>query len=428
MNHHECWICNGRVIDPANQLEGAFDICIRDGKIAGLHPAGQGSKNGAMIDASGKVVTPGLIDIHVHFRDPGYEYKEDIESGTRAAAAGGFTSVACMANTNPVNDSASVTRYIINRAREVGLVNLFPIGAVTKALAGRELADIGDMKQAGAVALSDDGNVIDSARVLRRAMEYASSFGLPIISHCEENSLVKGGVMNEGRQSTLMGVRGRPVAAEDITIFRDIELSRLTGCRLHVAHLTSQRGAELIRQAKREGLPVTTEVTPHHLLLTESACEGYNVAAKMNPPLRLESDREALLQALIDGTIDAIATDHAPHGLIDKEIGFDHACCGVVGIETAFSVCHQLVVDGKLSLTRLIELFTTGPAGVLNLPKGTLSIGADADITIIDPSATYHINERDFYSKGYGCPFHGWDATGRIAMTLVGGKVVYPFT
>lgn len=424
MSSNETWIVGGRVVDPANKIDTVTNIRVENGRVAELTTA-KAPSGATVIDAQGKVVTPGLIDMHVHLREPGYEYKETIESGLRAAVAGGFTAVACMANTKPVNDCASVMEAIVSKGKAAGLAHLFPIGALTKGLAGKELADIGDLKTLGAVALSDDGMVLDDTAVLFRAMEYASTFGLPVISHCEDNGLAAKGVMHEGVVSTRLGLAGRPAEAEVMSIYRDMHIARLAGCHLHVAHLSTAAGVALIRQAKRDGFAISTEVSPHHLTLTDEACDGYNVNAKMSPPLRTQSDCDALLMGLGDGTIDAVATDHAPHATIDKEVGFDLATPGIVGLETSFPLCFGRVDDKRLTLTRLIEAMAPAPAKILKLNKGTLSVGADADLAVFDCTTPYTIDANQFYSKGRNTPFHGWKVKGRAVTTMVSGRVVH---
>jgi len=423
-------IKNGRVVDPSGGIDGIYDIAIAYGKITALTKPGGSKEAGAgsdvdVIDATGMVVVPGLIDIHVHLREPGYEYKEDIASGAMAAVAGGFTTIACMANTDPVNDNGSVTRYILDRAAAANLVNLLPVGAATKGLRGEALAEIGELSDAGCVAISDDGMPVADGALMRKVFEYARTFNLPVITHCEELAIVGDGVMNEGVNSTRMGLRGIPNAAEDTMISRDIALAELTGGRLHIAHISTSDAVEMVRRAKERGLPVTAEVTPHHLSMTDDAVNGYNTNAKMNPPLRGEHDREAVIQGLADGTIDCVATDHAPHSTIEKDIEFDRAANGVVGLETALSLILRLVEKGVLTLSQAIERMTAGPARVLGLEKGTLKSGTDADITIIDTAREWVVEADHFYSKSRNTPFDGWKMRGRAVKTIVGGRVVY---
>ena len=429
------WIRGGHVIDSSTNLDGVMDLLIDAGKIVSV---GRDAAQAAVgwegptlstplqvIDAHGLLLVPGLIDIHTHLREPGYEYKESIESGSAAAVAGGFTAIACMANTNPVNDDAAVTEYILDKARAVGLVQVFPIGAVSVGLAGERLAEIGELKQAGVVGISDDGKSVMNIQLMRRALEYAGMFGLPVIAHCEDIQLAAHGVMHEGRVSTELGLRGIPAQAEDVMVARDIALAELTGGRLHIAHVSTAGAVRLIHDAKARGLRVTAEVTPHHLILTDEAVRGYDPNTKMYPPLRTAADVEALRQALKDGTIDAIATDHAPHDLADKEVEFDQAPVGIIGLETALPLMLQLVNAGVLSLPEAIAKLTWGPAQVLGLAKGTLRVGMDADVTLIDAQTEFVVDRREFRSKSRNSPFHGWTLKGRAVMTLCAGKVVY---
>jgi dihydroorotase len=428
-------IRGGRVLDSSAHLDGVMDLLIDAGKIVsvgGNAAETAWQRQGSMlstplevIDAHGLLVVPGLIDIHTHLREPGYEYKESIGSGSAAAVAGGFTAIACMANTNPVNDDAAVTEYILDKARAVGLVQVFPIGAVSVGLAGERLAEIGELNQAGVVGISDDGKSVMNSQLMRRALEYAGMFGLPVISHCEDTQLAAHGVMHEGRVSTELGLRGIPAQAEDIMVSRDIALAELTGGRLHIAHVSTVGAVRLVHDAKARGLRVTAEVTPHHLFLTDEAVRGYDPNTKMYPPLRTAADVEALRQALKDGTIDAIATDHAPHDLADKEVEFDQAPVGIIGLETSLPLTLRLVNEGVLTLTDAIAKLTWGPSQVLGLAKGTLQVGADADVTLIDTQTEYVVDRREFRSKSRNSPFHGWTLKGRAVMTLCAGKVVY---
>jgi dihydroorotase len=431
-------IRGGRVIDPGTNFDSVVDILIDAGKVASIGADAIETawpQDGAtlptpleVIEAHGLLVVPGLIDIHTHLREPGYEYKESIESGSAAAVAGGFTSIACMANTNPINDDAAVTEYILDKARAVGLVQVFPIGAVSVGLAGERLAEIGELKQAGVVGISDDGKSVMNSQLMRRALEYAGMFGLPVISHCEDTSLAAHGVMHEGRVSTELGLRGIPAQAEDIMVARDIALAELTGGRLHIAHVSTAGAVRLVHDAKARGLRVTAEVTPHHLFLTDEAVRGYDPNTKMYPPLRTAADVEALRQALKDGTIDAIATDHAPHDLADKEVEFDQAPVGIIGLETSLPLTLRLVEEGILPLADAIAQLTCGPAQVLGLAKGTLQVGADADVTLIDTQTEYVVDRREFRSKSRNSPFHGWTLKGRAVMTIRAGTIVYSRT
>jgi dihydroorotase len=419
---------NGRVVDPANRLDAPADVLVLDGLVSRVGPALAAPPRTppvAVVDAAGCVVAPGFLDIHVHLREPGQEHKETIATGTRAAAAGGFTGVACMANTDPVNDTRAVTDYVTARARAEGVVRVYPIGAVTRGLGGAELADLGELAEAGCVAYSDDGRPLMNAAVLRRALEYAQAFGRPIVSHAEDAHLAAGAVMHEGALSTELGLRAVPAAAEEILVARDIALAELTGQRLHVAHVSTGAAVRLLREARARGVPVTAEVTPHHLLLTDEALRSYDPNARMAPPLRSKRDVEACREALADGTLDAIATDHAPHALVDKEVELDHAASGVVGLETAVALClTHLVRPGVLDLPTLVARFTSGPARVLDLPGGSLSPGAPGDLTILDLEAAHRIDPARFLSKGRNTPFGGWECVGRPWMTVVGGRVV----
>ncbi|VAX23453.1 Dihydroorotase [hydrothermal vent metagenome] len=416
-------IRNGRVIDPANGVDGVMDIFIKNGKIEKADK-NISSDSAKIIDAKGKWVTPGLIDIHVHLREPGYEYKETIETGALSAAAGGFTSIACMANTDPVNDCASITARIIELA-EKAAVNVFVIGAITKGLKGAELADIGDMAGRGVVALSDDGKCVMDGDVMRSAMEYASMFNLTVIEHAEDDKLIRGAGINEGAVSLKLGLQGRPKIAEDIIVARDISLAGYLKTTIHIAHVSTAGAVELIRQGKIRGVNVTAEVTPHHLTLTDAACCGYNTNAKMAPPLREQSDVDALKEGLKDGTIDCIATDHAPHASQEKEVEFDIAAFGVVGLETALPLSLALVRDSVLSPLELIETMTVKPASVINIKRGSLSMGAVADVTIIDPDCEWTVDPKKFKSKGRNTPFGGAKVKGRATHTIVGGEIVY---
>ena len=420
------FITNGRVIDPASKRDGKFTVHVDEGRVVALTQSGKVPKGAEVIDAKGCIVTPGFIDMHVHLRDPGQEYKEDIASGTRAAVAGGFTTVCCMPNTDPAIDCASVAEYIIERAREVGLANVIPVGAISKGLAGERMSDIGDLAGAGACAISDDGRPVMNASLMRRAMEYARAFGLPVIAHSEDAELAAGGVMNEGTVSTQLGLRGIPAAAEESMIARDILIAELACAHLHVAHVSTAGSAELIRQAKGRGLRVTAEATPHHLMLTEDAVEGYDPNTKVNPPLRTEADRIALVKALADGTIDAIATDHAPHNIIDKEMGFEGAAFGISGLETMLPLMLSLVKERKLTLPRMVEALTAAPARILKIEgRGALAPGSCADITIFDTQRTRTIRADRFASKGKNTPFDGLRVLGSVRHTIVGGKIVY---
>ncbi len=421
-------IKNARVIDPASGTDERMDVLIEGGKISEIGRGIPESKAGGIpegiIEAQGKVLAPGLIDMHCHLREPGHEYKETIETGSRAGAAGGYTSLVCMANTNPVNDNRSVTEYILRQAREKASTHVFPIGAVTKELKGESFAEIGELKEAGVVALSDDGRPVVNAGLYRRAMEYARGFGLPVISHCEDPALVGNGVMNEGFMSTRLGLRGIPAAAEEVMVLRDIALAELTGAALHIAHVSTAGAVRAIREAKARGVKVTAETAPHYFTLTDEAVATYDTNTKMNPPLRTAKDVAAIIAGLRDGTIDAIGTDHAPQNIVEKEVEFDLASNGIIGLETALPLTLKLVQAGQLSLMQAIEKFTLQPARILNLDKGTLRPGADADLTLIDPEREMVFDVNQSRSKSRNSPFHGWKLRGMAIMTIISGKVV----
>ena len=418
-------IRHGRVIDPANALDAGADVLILDGVVSQVGPGLPAPVGTPTVDAGGRVVAPGFLDIHVHLREPGYEYKETVATGTRAAAAGGFTGIACMANTNPANDTRAVTDLILARARVEGAVRVYPIGAVTRGLGGAELAELGELAEAGCVAYSDDGRPVMNSALLRRALEYAQAFGKPIVSHAEDAHLADGGVMHEGIVATELGLRGIPATAEEILVARDIALAELTGQRIHIAHVSTAAALRLLRDAKARGVPVTGEVTPHHLVLTDDALRTYDPNAKIAPPLRPKRDVEACREALADGTLDAIATDHAPHALADKEVELDQAANGIVGLETAIPLClTHLVGERVLDLPTLIARLTVGPARVLDLPGGRLTPGAPGDVTILDLDREHRVDPGRFYSKGRNTPFGGWVCRGTAWMTVVGGRVV----
>ncbi len=416
-------IKNGHVIDPANKIDEKIDILVSDGKIAKSGRLGSISSNNVeVIDAANRLVVPGLIDMHVHLREPGYEYKETIASGTAAAKAGGFTSVCCMPNTNPVNDNRSITEFILSQARDVS-VRVYPIGAITKGSKGEELAEMGELHQAGCVAVSDDGKPLMNAALMRRSMEYSKIFDMLIISHCEDSTLSEHGVMNEGTVSTELGLRGIPRAAEDVMTARDISLAELTGCRLHIAHVSTAGSVNQVREAKKRGVKVTAETCPHYFTLTDEAVRGYNPMAKMNPPLRTADDVAAIKQGLKDGTIDVIATDHAPHGMDEKSGEFDYVPFGIVGLETALGLTLKLVEEGVLTLAEALCKLSVNPSSVLKIGKGTLSIGTDADITIIDPISEWTVDSSQFKSRSRNTPFNGWKLKGRAVQTIAGGKI-----
>jgi dihydroorotase len=417
----------GRVIDPASGHDGIADVVVDGGKIVVVGPdaAGAPAPGARVIDATGLVVAPGFVDVHVHLREPGQEYKEDIASGARAAAAGGFTTVCCMPNTEPSNDCRAVTELIVRRAAEAAVVRVHPIGAISKGLKGESLAEMGEMKDAGIVAVSDDGRPVMNAELMRLALEYARTFGLPVVQHCEDRNLAGAGVMNEGAAATRAGLRGQPAAAESVMVRRDLELVALTGARYHVAHVSTAASVEAVREGKRRGLPVTCEVTPHHLTLTDEACLTYDTATKCAPPLRSRTDVMALRAALADGTIDCIATDHAPHAVQDKQVEFDRAAFGMIGLETALSLGLKLVEEGVLGLGPLLEKMTVGGARIFDLRAGTLKPGVAADVVIFDPRARWTVNREHMRSKSRNTPFHGWELPGRVRYTIVGGRVVH---
>jgi dihydroorotase len=414
-------IRGGRVIDPATGFDGIRDVCIVNGKIT------QGWRcDGPVFDAGGMIVAPGFIDMHVHLREPGIEHAETIESGARAAAAGGFTTICCMPNTVPVNDSATVTSYIVERARNAAIVNVFPIGAITKGSKGEELAAIGSMKLAGIVAISDDGRPVMNSRVMRRAMEFARSLDLLVIDHCEDLNLSAGGDMHEGVHSTRLGLRGIPASSEDVMVARDILLAETTGARYHVAHISTRRAVAMVAFAKSKGLPITCETTPHHFALTDADLEGYDSNYKMKPPLRSHLDVEAIIEGIVSGAIDVIATDHAPHAGDEKMQEFERCPFGITGLETAIGLSlEKLVHDNKISLSHMVALFTTGPAKVLKLDRGTLAEGAIGDVTIFDLDSDWTYNVGKSESKSKNSPFDGKRFRGGPVATVVAGKIVW---
>ncbi|HEY1203209.1 MAG: dihydroorotase [Bryobacteraceae bacterium] len=418
-------IKNGRVIDPASGRDQAADVLIKGGLIVRIGPDLHAT--GAItFDARGLVVAPGFIDMHVHLREPGFEHAETIESGAKAAAAGGFTSICAMPNTHPVNDDATVTRYIVERALRSAIVNVFPIGAITKDSAGEQLAAIGSMKAAGVVAISDDGQPVMNSRVMRRAMEFAHAFDLPVIDHCEDLNLSAGGDMHEGLQSVRLGLRGIPASSEDVMVARDVILAEATGARFHVAHISSRRSLEIVTQAKARKLPVTCEVTPHHLALTDAEMLPYDSNYKMKPPLRSAADAEALIEGIAAGVVDAIATDHAPHPGSEKMQEFEKCPFGIIGLETALAVTlEKLVHSGRIPLMRWVELFTTGPARVLGLNRGRLEPGLPGDVTVFDPDLAWTYDVNRSHSKSRNSPFHGRSFRGAPVATVVSGKVVW---
>ncbi len=422
----------GRVVDPASGRDGRFDVLIEDGRIARVAPdiAAADAPGAAIVQVpAGAIICPGLIDMHVHLREPGQEHKETVASGTAAAVAGGFTAVACMPNTTPINDNAGVTAFMLRKAAEANLARVYPIGAVSKGSAGEELADIGELHAAGCVAISDDGKPVSTALLMRRALEYAGMFGMPVIDHCEDPSLKGEGVAHEGYQATSLGLRGIPNASEEIIVHRDIVLAGLTGSAFHVAHMSARGSLDAVRYGKARGVHVTCEVTPHHFVLTDESLREpvpYDTNVKMNPPLCETADRDAMLQGIIDGTIDAIATDHAPHHADEKRVEFDRAPFGIVGLETAVPlVFDRLVHPGHITVHRMVELLSTNPARILRVPGGTLAEGAPADITILAPDLPVSVEAARLRSKSKNTPFGGWQLRGGVAATIVGGRTVY---
>jgi dihydroorotase len=418
-------IKNGRIVDPSSGFDAIADLALEDGRVAGMG-AGLDFANSEVYDASGLVVAPGFLDIHVHLREPGIEHAETIETGARAAAAGGFTSICCMPNTVPVNDNATVTSYIVDRARKFAVTNVFPIGAITKGSAGEELSAIGSMKNAGIVAISDDGRPVMNARVMRRAMEFARSLDLPVIDHCEDLNLSAGGDMHEGLTSTRLGLGGIPASSEDVMVARDILLAKSTGARFHVAHISSRNSVAMVAHAKKLGLPVTCEATPHHFAITDTDVASYDSNYKMKPPLRSSCDVEAVIEGIVSGAVDAIATDHAPHPGSEKMQEFEKCPFGILGLETALGLSlERLVHTGRISLGAMVALFTTGPANVLKLQRGTLAVGAPADVAIFSTSLewTYDVNQS--FSKSRNSPFHGRTFRGGPMATIVSGKIVW---
>jgi dihydroorotase len=418
-------IRGGRVIDPSQGIDETLDLLVEKGTIKELGKGLKAGKDAEIIEAAGLLVTPGLIDMHVHLREPGQEWKEDIATGTRAAAAGGFTSVACMPNTKPVNDNKTVTAYILAKAESAAIVNVFPIGAITKGSKGESMAEMGELKEAGCVAVSDDGQPVVNAELMRRSLEYARGMGIMVIAHAEELALVGEGVMNEGFTATAMGLKGIPRVAEDIAVARDVYLAEYTNSPLHIAHVSTYGSVRIVRDAKGRGVKVTCETAPHYFSLTDEAVRGYNTNARMNPPLREAADVAAIKEGLGDGTIDAIATDHAPHHLDVKDIEFNLAANGIVGLETSLPLSLKLVEEKVLTLKALVEKMSLNPAKILGIPRGTLKAGAVADITVIDPACQWVVDAEKLESKSKNSPWLGEKMKGAAAYTIVGGKVVY---
>jgi len=427
-------LTGGRIIDPSQNVDAQMDLMIENGKIVkigkGIHKPGNASWESSageitVIDVRGMAIVPGLIDIHTHLREPGFEYRETIQTGSAAAATGGFTSIACMPNTKPVNDTRSVTEYIKKKAESCNIVNVYPIAAISVGSEGTTMTEFRDLQDAGAVAFSDDGKPVTDSALMRSALEYASSFYMPIISHCEDLHLSAGGSMNEGFVSTELGLQGIPAIAEETIIARDIIIAEYTKTILHIAHVSTAGAVRLIRDAKERGVKVTAETAPHYFTLTDEALREFDTYAKVNPPLRTDRDVIALKEGLKDGTIDAIASDHAPHASTDKEVEFEYAASGMTGLETSLGLSMKLVHEGILTMKGLILTMSTNPAGILKLPKGNLKIGSDADVTVIDLDKTWLLDRNSMRSKGKNTPFHGWTFTGKAVMTIVGGDIKY---
>ena len=422
------WIKDGELVDPVKGVVEMRDIVVERGKITKIIPAGKFKEKGprlSVINASGKIIVPGLIDMHVHLREPGHEYKETIATGGKAGVAGGFVGVACMPNTDPVNDSSTVTEFILNQARKANLLKVYPIAAITKGQHGETLTEFGDLREAGAVGVSDDGFPVSNSEVMRRAIEYARYHNLVIITHCEDMHLSEGGVMHEGFVSTQIGLQGIPAASEEIMVQREISLAKLTGCPVHIAHVSTAGSVELIRRGKEEGVPVTAETAPHYFSLDHNAVRGYNTNAKMNPPLRTIEDVAAIKRGLAEDVIDVIATDHAPQSPLEKDMEFDKAAFGIIGLETALPLTLSLVREGVLSLSEAIRKLSYNPAVILGVKAGFLDEGVSADLAIIDPEYEYISKEEDIQSKSKNSPFIGEPMKGRNVFTIIRGRIVW---
>jgi dihydroorotase len=418
----------GRVVDPSQNIDEEIDLLIKEGKIAQIDKDIKNTITDSApetLNLEGKIVVPGLIDMHTHLREPGFEYKETIETGCQAAVAGGFTSIACMPNTNPINDNRSVTEFIRRKAKQYNLANVYPIAAISRGSEGITMTEFGDLKDAGAVAFSDDGRPVMNSALMRRALEYASSLDIPVISHCEDTALSAGGLMNEGFVSTELGLQGIPNIAEDIMVARDIAIADYTNTPVHIAHVSTAGSVRLIRTAKERGIKVTAETAPHYFSLTDETLNNYDTCAKVYPPLRSADDVTAIKEGLSDGTIDTIASDHAPHSSIEKEVEFEYASPGMIGLETSLSLSLKLVAEGILTLNQLILKMSTNPAGILRIPKGTLKIGSDADITVIDTEWDWTVDIDTFRSKSKNSPFNGWKLKGMAVLTIMGGEIKY---
>jgi len=418
-------IKGGRVIDPSQNIDGVMDVLVEDGVIKEVGAGLTAPAGAEVLDATGKYVTPGLIDMHVHLRDPGLEYKEDIISGTRAAAAGGFTSVCCMPNTKPPIDNKAIASYIINKAKAEGFCNVFPVGTITYGMNGDRMAEMGELKESGCVAVSDDGKPVNNSELMMRSLQYAKGIGIMVISHAEELELVGQGTMNEGFTSTELGLKGIPRVAEDIATAREIMLAEYTKSAVHIAHVSTEGAVRIVREAKARGVQVTCETAPHYFTLTDDAVRGYNTNAKMNPPLREAADVAAIKAGLTDGTIDCIATDHAPHHIDEKEVEFNEAMNGIIGLETSLPLSLKLVDDGTITLKQLVETMSCNPSKILGLNRGTLKAGAVADITVIDPSCEWTVEKERLASKSKNSPFLGWKVKGAAVATVLAGKIVY---
>lgn len=421
---------NGRILDPANNLDSKGDVLIEDGKITciSIEKKITPPKDALIYDMTDHWVCPGFVDMHVHLREPGEEYKETVKSGAKAAAYGGFTAVACMPNTNPVNDNDAVTSLILAKAKKAGYAKVYPVGAISRASKGDTLAEFGEMKQAGVVAVTDDGHPVEDSQMMRRALEYSANHEMLIISHPEELSLSRAGAMNESPLSTRMGLRGIPRVAEEIMIYRDIALAEYTNRPIHIAHISTREAVDIVRRAKAKGTRVTTETTPHYFTLTEEAVVGYNTYAKMNPPLRTEDDLLAIQEGLQDGTIDAIATDHAPHSSVEKKVEFDLAANGIIGLETSISLTLELVRSELITAAKMVELMSVNPTRILDVEGGNLTEGNKADLTIIDPNKVFTYTEESVVSKSHNSPFLGREMQGKAILTVVDGRIVYDGT
>lgn len=426
LNTERFLIRGARILDPSQGLDQEGDLLVEGGRIAALDREIPVEEGVQVIEARGCWLLPGLVDMHVHLREPGEEWKEDLESGLRAAVAGGFTAVACMPNTRPPNDSPEVTRYILDRAREVGRARVYPVACISRGQEGRELAPFGELREAGAVAVSDDGRPVADSGLMRLALEYARSFDLTVISHAEDPGLSAGGQVNEGPVSARLGVKGIPAEAEAVAVFREVALAALVGYPVHIAHVSTAAAVEILRRARESGLPVTAETAPHYFTLTEEAVLDYNTLAKVNPPLRSEDDRLAIREALSEGLIQVIATDHAPHSPLEKEVEFPAAAFGMIGLETAVPLTLNLVREGVITPLRMAELLSTNPARILGVPGGTLKPGSPADLTLIDPDRVWVVTEEELHSKNKNTPFLGREMRGRAVLTVVGGRIVWP--